>query len=162
MKEIHAYMRNHNSVILWCKTTQGYSISLSFLPLFSAPHFVLPYEMHATVKWRSRFIFSFKKTKTKLKYTMAKKLKNVIKKNDYSYWVLFDFALCSPLLERQKYLTTQISVEGNKAISVLRSEGRIIYTLVFLLKREIKKRFTSSIDWFIYLIHPLIARKLLL
>lgn len=161
MKEIHAYMHNHNSVILWCKATQEYSIPVSFLPLFSAPRFVLPYEMHARVKWRSRFIFSFKKAKTKL--TMAKKLKNLInKKNDYPYWVLFHFALCSLLLERQQYLTTQISVQVNKAISVLRSEGRRIYTLVFLLKREIKNRFTSSIDWFIYLIHPLIAWKLLL
>lgn len=50
MKEIHAYMPNHNSVILRCKATQEYSIPVSFLPLFSAPHFVLPYEMHATVE----------------------------------------------------------------------------------------------------------------
>lgn len=33
----------------------------------------------------------------------------------------------------------QILVEVNKAISVLKSKCRRIYTLVFLLKREIKK-----------------------
>lgn len=98
MKEMHAYMHNHNSVILWCKATQEYSIPVSFLPLFSAPYFVLPYEMDATVKWRSRFIFSFKKAKTKQKYTMAKKLKNVINKkwlsllSSVSLCIVFSFA----------------------------------------------------------------------
>lgn len=57
----------------------------------------------------------------------------------YPYWVLFDFGFWYSLLAREKYLTPQILVEVNKAISVLKSKGRRIYTLVFLLKREIKK-----------------------
>lgn len=57
----------------------------------------------------------------------------------YPSWGLFDFTFWYPSLKRKKYLIPQILVEVNKAISVLKTKGRRIYILVFLLKREIKK-----------------------
>ena len=127
---------------------KGISSSHIFLAFVFCSIVRIPYETGASINWTSRVIFPlFKKLKNET--YMTKTLKNVGNPS----WVLFDFKFWYRLLTREKGFTPQILVEVDKAISALKTKGKRIYTLVFLLKREIFKKVYIHY-WLIYLFNP--------
>lgn len=126
---------------------------ISFLSLFSAPVFVLPFETCALIKQRSG-LFSPLLKNIKVKHTWPKgwKLDN---QNTLSLLSSVWFCVLIPFADKGEI--SYSTVEVNKAISLLKSMCRGHYVLVFYWKERFILQIMSFIDWFIYLIHSPIA-----
>lgn len=77
---------------------------------------------------------------------MTKRLKNATNKNVLSLLSFVWVHILILLADKGEIFYPTDSSGSQQSYSVLKTKGRRIYTLVFLLKREIKKKFTSTID----------------